>query len=245
MKALATLCVSSCLMLLFGCATPQQQADADRVSVKAWLNGPFATLCSDLPGLDSHRACIMVIERLLLETDGTQLSREEHYKIELTKYRSAEDIRQRWTVADHEAWLRGPYTAACNKAPLPGLITNCLASVQRDLDILALRGHEAHEDSPEVRAERAVSRIESQRRDRATAAQREHELDLARTQAAGMILQGYAFRGGPLSNSMQQAPVSSMQPVVPLYTPAPMMRSAPPVSCSSTVVGGYTHTSCY
>lgn len=79
----------------------------------------------------------------------------------------------------------------------------------------------------------------------AVEAQRDQERELMQIQAAGMILQGYAFRGGPLSNSMQQAPVSSVQPVVPLYTPAPMMRSAPPVSCSSTVVGGYTHTSCY
>ena len=73
--------------------------------------------------------------------------------------------------------------------------------------------------------------------------QREHERDLVRMQAAGMILQGYALRGGPLGSFQQPAPYVPYQ--VPAFAPAPVPRSLPPISCSTTAVGGYAQTNCY
>lgn len=57
--------------------------------------------------------------------------------------------------------------------------------------------------------------------------------------AAGMILQGFALR--PLIPAMQ--PYNP--PPLPTFVPSPLPRSFPPVSCSSTFVGGYAQTDCY
>lgn len=71
-------------------------------------------------------------------------------------------------------------------------------------------------------------------------AQREHELELARIQALGLIMQGQGFfrQQPPPAYQPQPAPV----PTVPLYQPNPVR---PPVSCTSHAVGSMLYTDCY
>ena len=69
------------------------------------------------------------------------------------------------------------------------------------------------------------------------------QLEAARIQAAGMILQGFALRGGPLGSF--QPPASYVPYTPPAFVPFPVPRSLPPVSCSTRVVGAVAHTDCY
>ena len=61
----------------------------------------------------------------------------------------------------------------------------------------------------------------------------------AETLAAGMILQGFALR------PIVPAPLPYNPPPLPAFAPSQLPRSVPPVSCSSTFVGGYAQTDCY
>lgn len=102
-----------------------------------------------------------------------------------------------------------------------------------------------HMDKHQALRERRAQQMEQDYQN-ALRAQREHELELARIGAAGMILQGFALSGGPLQNTMRatQTPPVQLQPQT-FFAPVPLMRPSPPVNCMSNVVGGVTHTNCY
>jgi len=72
---------------------------------------------------------------------------------------------------------------------------------------------------------------------------RTHEHNIAQAQMMRLILQGFALRGGPLSNTFS-VPPPTIQP--PAFTPVvPRSPLLPPVSCTSRTVGGIVHTDCY
>ena len=82
----------------------------------------------------------------------------------------------------------------------------------------------------------------------------EHQRELARMQAAGMILQGMALQGG-IVHPPQAVPYNyHLAPMVPItpspyppaFTPgAPGSPLMPPVSCTTRTVGGIVYTDCY
>jgi hypothetical protein len=235
---------------------------------RAWIRGPLMDTCSGLPGPESRRACILVFTSILDEVSGQRLTHDDHFRIELAKAKAFDEIRQLWTRVEQETWLRGPKTTACRQAPFPTHVRNCLESVQKNLDDVR-HADDLGVDPPEVRAERAVARIEEKAREgvtppsseamtpeykekyrllgeeaRALREQQAREQDREdRREAARMQALGMFLGSRPFSF---QQPMPAYQPPPPIqYAPvyqAPPVR--PPVNCTSNRVGDSTYTNC-
>lgn len=233
------------VLALGGCAelgTSEQQRTQTVQALREWFRGPMMSTCAVLPGPESQRGCVLGVERTLAEFRSEHLTREDHYRIELAKANGTDEIWRLWTRTEREAWLLGPRTHACHQGPRPSDINRCLEGVQKDLDVMS-RPDDLAMDPPEVRAERAVARIQLREQERAIEQQRAHERDLVQQQAAGQALMGLGIGGGLFRNTVQPAPVyhPSPTPILPLAAP----RLAPPVSCSNRQVGSVVHTDCY
>jgi hypothetical protein len=233
------------LLALAGCAqvypSPEEEQTHMVQALRAWYRGPMIDSCAALPGPESRHGCVLVIKRALAKLRGDAFTHADHYDVELAKAKGADEVLQLSTRAEREAWLRGPRTRACQQGPSPTAIRQCLDGIEGDLDRLAglddLSG-----DSPEIRAERAVARIEAKERERAIDRQREHERGMVQDQAAGQALLGLGVGGGLLKHTAPPAPIYQPQPAtVPLYH-APVSR--PPVNCTSNTVGAYDYTNC-
>lgn len=237
------------VLAIGGCAelgpSPEERAAHKAQVLREWLRGPMMASCASQAGPDSRRGCVMVLDGILAKFRGEHLTREDHYRIELAKAKGTDEIWRLWTRAEREAWLHGPRTLACQQAPFPSAIQNCLNGVQSDLDVMS-RPDDLTGDPPEIRAERAVARIEAQEQGRALERQRAHELELVQQQAAGQALLGLGIGGGLFQNTVTPAaPIYQPQPVPVLPLTQPQRLTAPPVSCTSQRAGQTVYTNCY
>ena len=186
-------------VMAIGCAgvflSPQERYEREAAELRAWIRGPLMGTCADLPGPESRRGCLLSFGRAIDQSNGVLLTREDHFRVELAKSKAFDETRQLWTRAENEAWLRGPRTTACQQAPSPTYVLNCLEFVQKDLDGFR-HTDDITVDPPEVRAERAVARIEAREQERAIERSPPHELGLVREQAKGQALMGLGMGGG-------------------------------------------------
>ena len=75
--------------------------------------------------------------------------------------------------------------------------------------------------------------------ERALDRQAESQADASRALAAGMILQGFALR------PIVPAPLPYTPAPLPSFTPSPLPRTLPPISCSTSYMGAFSQTDCY
>jgi hypothetical protein len=222
-------------LMATGCAgmslSPQEREAREAAELRAWLRGPLMGTCSGLPGPESRRGCLLSFGRAIDQSNGVLLTREDHFRVELAKSKAFDETRQLWTRAENEAWLRGPRTTACQQAPSPTYVLNCLEFVQKDLDGFR-HTDDIAVDPPEIRAERAVARIEANEQKRERERQRAHESEAARTQALGMFLGSGGFQ------SLRPAPID---PAVAY----PIRPVRPPVNCTTNMIGSSAYTNCY
>jgi hypothetical protein len=210
-----------------------------------WQRGAWRDTCFTAPTPRTERACLANGKRTLARLRGESMTRDDHYRLQLLMAQAVDEVVSLRARSATVEWLRGPRTLACKKAPTQDVIRQCLEGVEAD--VVNWLDPEFPAGPAEVRAERAVARIEARERELAIERQHHHEMDLARTQAAGQALLGFGVGGGfsnGLRNATAPAPVYQPQPtpVLPLTSP---LRSQPPVSCSSRQVGGILQTDCY
>jgi len=232
-------------MMIVGCAealpNPATQHAQDTAARREWMQGPLMETCSTLPGPESRDACIMVLQRTLTNLRRHSLSREEHLRVEWAKAKGTDETARLWTREQREAWLRGPRTQACRRAPFPADKQWCLNGVERDLDDLSTPDN-ISVDPPDVRARRAVAHLEEQQRVRAIEQQRAHELELVQQQTAGQALMGVEIGGGLFQNTIAPGgPASQPQPTPALPLNTPLSTT----TCMSQQVEQITRSTCY
>ncbi|MDF0643779.1 MAG: hypothetical protein P0111_07080 [Nitrospira sp.] len=225
-----------------GCAggspTPAERNVQDVAVTRTWLRGPMMETCTRLPGPESRKGCVLALDGTLARLRGDHLTRDDHFRIELARAKGADELRRLWTRTEHEAWLRGIRTAACQRAPYPATARRCLDGIEAELVRL---GHpdEFAGEQPAVRAKRAVARIETREQARAIEQQRPHEHEFS--------LVGLGAEGGQVQPSVSLS-VSKLPVVVKPVQPGlgmPVAPLSPPISCTSRMVGGVVHTDCY
>jgi len=174
----------------------------------------------------------------LAKLRGDQLTHDDHFRIELARAKGRDELRRLWTRSEHEAWLRGIRTAACQRAPYAESARRCLDGIEAEILRLS-HPEEFASEQPDVRAKRAVARIEAREQARAAEQQRPRERDFS--------LVGLAAENGSVQPSVSLS-VSKHPVVVKPVQPGlgmPVAPLSPPVSCTSTVVGGAVRTDCY
>lgn len=193
--------------------------------------------CTRLPGPESRNGCMLALDGTLAKLRGDQLSHDDHFRIELARAKGRDELRRLWNRSEHEAWLRGIRTAACQRAPYPESARRCLDAIESELLRLS-HPEELVNEQPEVRARRAVARIEAREQARAAEQQRSREREFA--------LVGLAADSGSAhpSVSLSAVPTAVVKPVQPGLG-MPVTPRSPPVSCTSTAVGGTVRTNCY
>lgn len=219
-----------------------QQYQRDVQAIRAWIRGPLMDSCRSLPGPESRAGCVALHDRQLASLRQETPTHEEEYRTELVKAKGTDELRRLWGPSERETWLRGPRTEACKKGPSVRDVRNCLEGIEKDLDKLS-RPDDIAFDPPEVRAERAVTRTAVQKQERALERQREHELELARQQAAGQALLGLGMGGG-LFPRPPGFSVPTYQPYQFQSAPLPLTRPQPSVSCTTRMVGDIGYTDC-
>jgi len=232
-----------CFTVVAGCAnvspTPAERNVQDVAATRTWLRGPMMETCTRLPGPESRRGCVLALDGTLAKLRGDHLTHDEHFRIELARAKGSDELRRLWTRTEHEAWLRGIRTAACQRAPYPESARRCLDGIEAELLRLS-HPDEFASEPPEVRAKRAVARIEAREQARAAEQQRSREREFA--------LVGLAAESGQtqpsVSLSVSPPPTTVVKPVQPGLG-MPVAPRSPPVSCTSTAVGGTIRTDCY
>jgi hypothetical protein len=210
------------LLVLTGCAADwyeakmaaerEQQAQL-RDAFYDWHRGAWRETCFTAPTPLTERACLANGNRTLASLRGQYATREDHYRVQLLMAQAVDEVVSLEARSAAVEWLRGPRTLACRKAPTQDVTRQCLEGIEAD--VAHWLDPEFPADSAEVRAERAVSRIEAREREQAIERQRAHELDLARTQAAGQAALGFGIGGGFLNglrNATAPEPVYQSQP---------------------------------
>lgn len=230
--------------------------ESEKNAMREWLRGPMMQSCAANPGPKSRLGCALVNDHHLAILRGESPSREDRYRMELAKARGFDEVSQLWTKAEREHWLRAIRTQACQQAPVPAEVRQCLEGVESDLDVLS-RPDDLPVDSPEVRAIRAVERQEAKQRQLAEEYSRKQQqafegdqqrrainaqIEAARIQAVGQALMGLGMSGGILKSPVV-VPQQPAIPPAPLF--APVAPVPPPVNCTSHMVGGVVSTSCY
>lgn len=235
------------LAALTGCAEiptqSEEQSQRDVQAMRAWLRGPLMESCRSLPGPESRAGCVAILDSHLASLRRETSTREDEYRTELIKAKGVDELRRLWGRPERETWLRGPRTAACLKGPSLAVVRHCVEGIEKDLDILS-RPDDIAVDPPEVRAEREVSRIETKKQAQAAERKRQHEMELARQQAAGQALMGLGIGGGLFRQPVAPRPPVYQAPV-PVMPSAPMYQPPrPPVSCTTRTVGEVVYTDC-
>lgn len=228
--------------VLTGCAevspTPAERNVRDVAATRTWVRGPMMETCTRLPGPESRKGCMLALDGALAKLRGDHLTHDDHFRIELARAKGRDELRRLWTRSEHEEWLRGIRTAACQRAPYPESARRCLDGIEAELLRLS-HPEEFAGEQPEVRAKRAVARIEAREQARAAEQQRSREREFS--------LVGLAAEGGQTQPSISLSispPPTVVKPVQPSLG-MPVTPRSPPVSCTSTTVGGVIRTDCY
>lgn len=231
-----------CFAAAAGCAnvspTPAERNIRDVTATRTWLRGPMMESCARLPGPESRQGCVLVLDGTLAKLRGDHLTHDDHLRIELARAKGSDELSRLWTKSERESWLRGIRTAACQRAPYAESARRCLDGIEAELLRLSHPDGSASEQ-PEVRAKRAVARIEA--REQARAAEQQRLRDREFTFAGLAAESGQAQPSVSLSVTPPPAVVKPVQPGLGM----PVTPRSPPVSCTSTTVGGVIRTSCY